>query len=93
MGRSLARPTWDLPGVETLNKLEDLLHKVRCHVAYTRKLLHTRSTQSLTIARIGGLVRRRRCRTAERLEGFIRNISKVSKHPPFPHVTTLIAIP
>ena len=93
MGRSLARPTWDLPGVETLIKLEDLLHKVRCRVAYMQKLLLTGSTQRLTIARIGELVRRWRCRTAERLEGFIRIISKVSKHPPFPHVTTLIAIP
>ena len=72
MGRSLARPTWDLPGVETLIKLEDLLHKVRCRVAYTPYRLLTRSTQRLTIARIGELVRRRRCRTAERLEGFIR---------------------
>ena len=74
-------------------ELEDLLHKVRCRFAYTPYRLLTRSTQSLTIARIGELVRRWRCRTAERLEGFIRIISKVSKHPPFPHVTTLIAIP
>ena len=50
MGRSLARPTWDLPGVETLIKLEDLLHKVRCRVEYMPYRLNTCSTQRLTIA-------------------------------------------